>query len=623
MTNHARQLSLFFFFSYLILFSIISLFWPYAKVEGAWPAIYLFLSSAVYALLFLLIPVLVTSLMNFIVIYKNRHVEKLQRLSLNVASIMTSMVFLALYADYEIYTLYEYHFNGFVWNLIITPGGIEALGATLSTKVTIAVEVITIIIMTFGLMWLCGYIASRTRITLPKHIYIPVLIALLVVGPLEEGVYAYSVYTGKDDIIQVSSVIPFHLKSSAHSFFKKMGVEQGGLKKLRLAQGKINYPLEPIQTEQLASYPNIIMLVAESFRWDLLDPEITPNLWKLSQKSHTFVNHYSGGNRTRMGLLSMFYGVDAPYWYGFQKQKVSPVLMDILREKGYQFDLHTSQSFDYPELRDTVFHNMPESVMEELKEGEPWVRDHKNISHIINNINGRNKGRPFYSFMFFESTHAPYTFPETEVFKRDYLKNMNYADLNLRDNIEQIHNRYINAAHTVDAEVGRLISYLEKNKLLDNTIVLFTGDHGEEFMENGHWGHGHNEMFPEQQIHVPLILSVPGTKPERIRHKTSHIQIPATLMEEIGVTTDSDKYALAGDLSSTLPYLVAGNYNYVAVIDDKHKITFPFTSTDYFHYTVFTRDDQSVNIDEKQKVIKLMQPLIDSMVEDCQRFISD
>ncbi|SFK72927.1 sulfatase-like hydrolase/transferase [Methylophaga sulfidovorans] len=622
MLNYTRQIRLFFTLSYLILFSIICLFWPYARTDGDWLHLYLFISSAIYALLYLLPALLITKLIALIAIFNRKYEKKWLSVSKNIAWILTSVIFLALYADYEIYTLYEYHFNGFVWNLIITPGGIEALGATMSTKVTIALEVIAIIILTLGLMWLCGKLASRNSITVSKRIYITLLVTLLLVAPLEEGVYAYSVYTGKDDLIRVSSVIPFHLKSSAHSFFKKMGVEQSGLKKLRLAQGKINYPLETIQTKQLATYPNIIMLVAESFRWDLLDPEITPNLWKFSQKSLTFDNHYSGGNRTRMGLLSMFYGVDAPYWYGFQQQKISPVLMNVLRDKGYQFDLHTSQSFDYPELRDTVFHNMPESVMEELKEGEPWARDHENISHIINNINGRNKSQPYYSFMFFESTHAPYAFPESMAIRKDYLKDMNYADLNLRDNIQQIHNRYINAAHTVDAEVGRLLNYLEENKLLDNTIVLFTGDHGEEFMENGHWGHGHNEMFPEQQIHVPLILSIPGTKPEHIQHKTSHIQIPATLMEKLDVTTDSDKYALAGDLNSTLPYLVAGNYNYLSVIDDKHKITFPFTSTDYFHYTVFTRDDKSVNADEKQKVIKQMQPLIDAVAEDCQRFIS-
>ena len=622
MLNHARQLRLFFVVSYLILFSITCLFWPYAKTDSNWLNSYLFFSSAIYAFLYLLPALVITKLIDLVAFFNNRYEKKWLLVSRQVAWILTSVIFLALYADYEIYTLYEYHFNGFVWNLIITPGGIDALGATISTKVTIATEVIAIIVFTYLLKWLSGKLAYRTHFTVSRRVYISALAILLLLAPLEESVYAYSIYTGKDDFIQVSSVIPFHLKSSAHSFFKNMGIEQGGLKKLRLAHGKIHYPLETIATEQLATYPNIIMLVAESFRWDLLDPEITPNLWKLSQKSLTFDNHYSGGNRTRMGLLSMFYGIDAPYWYGFQQQKISPVLLNVLRDKGYQFDLHTSQSFDYPELRDTVFHNMPESVMEELKDGEPWARDHQNISHVISNIDTRVKNKPFYSFMFFESTHAPYAFPESMAIRKDYLKDMNYADLNLRDNIEQIHNRYINAAHTIDAEVGRLLNYLEENKLLDNTIILFTGDHGEEFMENGHWGHGHNEMFPEQQIHVPLILSIPGTKPEHIRHTTSHIQIPATLMEKLGVTTNADKYALADDLNSILPYLVVGNYNYLSVIDNNHKITFPFTSTDYFHYTVFTRDDQSVNADEKQEVIKQIQPLIDDVTKDCQRFVS-
>ena len=46
-----------------------------------------------------------------------------------------------IFADMQLFMLYEYHFNGFVWNLITTPGGIAALGATDSVMVRIAGQV--------------------------------------------------------------------------------------------------------------------------------------------------------------------------------------------------------------------------------------------------------------------------------------------------------------------------------------------------------------------------------------------------------------------------------------------------------------------------------------------------
>ena len=184
----------------------------------------------------------------------------------------------------------------------------------------------------------------------------------------------------------------------------------------------------------------------------------------------------------------MFYGIYAPYWYSFERQRIAPALMEFVRAKNYQLALHTSQSFDYPELRHTLFTGIPEQNLQELKSGVPWKRDSQNITDIIGKLEQRDRQRPFFGFMFFESTHAPYTFPEETALLGDYQKDLNYINMNLQENVKQIHARYVNAAHHIDREVGRLIDYLERSGMLGNTIVLFTGDHGEEFMEKGSLG---------------------------------------------------------------------------------------------------------------------------------------
>jgi len=59
-----------------------------------------------------------------------------------------------------------------------------------------------------------------------------------------------------------------------------------------------------------------------------------------------------------------------------------------------------------------------------------------------------------------------------------------------------------------DAHFGRLIEWLKAEGLYDNTLIVFTGDHGEEFHEHGGWWHG--TTLYEEQVRVPLIIKFPG-----------------------------------------------------------------------------------------------------------------
>ena len=71
----------------------------------------------------------------------------------------------------------------------------------------------------------------------------------------------------------------------------------------------------------------------------------------------------------------------------------------------------------------------------------------------------------------------------------------------LAPRIDALLNRYTNAAHWIDYQIGRVLDEIEAQGLLENTVVIVTDDHGEEFMEKGAWGH--NSGFVEEQIHAP------------------------------------------------------------------------------------------------------------------------
>ena len=66
---------------------------------------------------------------------------------------------------------------------------------------------------------------------------------------------------------------------------------------------------------------------------------------------------------------------------------------------------------------------------------------------------------------------------------------------------------YYGAVSYIDHQVGRLVNLLEELSLRENTVIIFTSDHGEFLGERGLWFKRH---FYEPAATVPLIISVPG-----------------------------------------------------------------------------------------------------------------
>jgi membrane-anchored protein YejM (alkaline phosphatase superfamily) len=122
------------------------------------------------------------------------------------------------------------------------------------------------------------------------------------------------------------------------------------------------------------------------------------------------------------------------------------------------------------------------------------------------------------TYMFFEGTHANYTFPPESVIARPYLEDFNYLSADFAQQMVPIKNRYINAAHHVDQQIGRIIAHLRTRKLLDDTIVIVLGDHGEEFMERGNAGGTRRTSIAFRPARW-RVLWVPGERAPDQRHQ--------------------------------------------------------------------------------------------------------
>ncbi len=87
-----------------------------------------------------------------------------------------------------------------------------------------------------------------------------------------------------------------------------------------------------------------------------------------------------------------------------------------------------------------------------------------------------------------------------------------------------------------DHYLGEFLERLERLGVADDTLIVVTADHGEEFQEHGSWGHGHS-IFQEL-LGVPLVFAMPGRLPQgrRVTHTVSTLNIGQTVLDLTGVS---------------------------------------------------------------------------------------
>lgn len=501
-----------------------------------------------------------------------------------LAVLSASALVLLLFADRRTYQIFGFHLNGFVWNLLTTPGGIASMGAGRETA-AIAGGLAGAVLLVESLLFLALHRAASLRHRLrPLHaprcvVALASALALLTLG---EGLaYGWSDLHGYGSVLREATAFPIYVPVRFKHVAKALGYDpprSHGLE-VDLDDSALDYPLAPIHGSTPQPAYNVLWLCAESLRADMLDPEIMPATWALAQRSARFQEHVSGGNGTRMGVFSMFYGLPGSYWFSFLSEGRGPVLVDRLLELNYQVEAFTSDDFSYPEFSKTVWSRVAPEHLHELntESRETWERDRENTRQIERFILERDRDRPFFVFSFFESPHARYDFPPESVIREPYLTDFNYVSSDLERDVGLIKNRYVNSVHHLDSQYAQLFAFLEAQGLSDTTVVIVTGDHGEEFMEHGRWGH--NSAVSEPQIRVPLVIHLPGRAPEVVTRLSSHLDLPATLLKLLAVTNPPEQFSEGIDLfgGQQRTEAILADWDGVTYLDDEVKLRFPLT----------------------------------------------
>ena len=612
-------LKAYFIITYIVVLWLVSDSIPISTIyQEGWLAFgFMVIAFLLYGLYYLLPAIAITALVRFA---SQRFADNSKKPTYITAIITGAITTLLLYANAKIFSLYGMFFNGFILNLVMTPGGIESLGGSTASDVGYALIALGFLSLQISILWVAHRFYHKKPTQQLSFKFLP--ISAVIVTIIVHMGFALDSYANNQLNI-VAESIPFYQTVSAKGFFKKLGFTTQRETKLKI-KGKLNYPLNPIQFSKPAKPYNIIWLTSESWRADMLDEKIMPNSWNFAKNAARYTRNYSGGNGTRMGVFSMFTGIPGNYWFSFLETRRGAAIIDVLQHQQYQMSFYTSAKFSYPEFDKTVFAHVPtEQLHDQNKNSTGWENDRDNVTDLLSFIDKRDQGKPFFTFMFFESPHARYYFPPESVIATPYRDDLNYATLSkaaLRDNIVPIKNRYINSVHHLDMQFGRIFDYLKANQLLDNTIVILNGDHGEEFMEHGFWGH--NSTFVDQQVLTPLVIYTPEMKPLVSNQMTSHMDIVPTIMPLLGVKNPSSDYAtgynlLAGE-KRTHTYI--SDWDKVVYVDDDVKITQPVNGKSFALMKASKGNDAPLTDEERKLVLQKKQKAMVQLVQDLGKF---
>jgi arylsulfatase A-like enzyme len=173
----------------------------------------------------------------------------------------------------------------------------------------------------------------------------------------------------------------------------------------------------------------------------------------------------------------------------------------------------------------------------------------------------QQKDRPFFVAVGFFRPHAPFTAPKDPYFgyypkdempvvqgvKEDQAdipapalaSRRPQEDAMSDDQRRQVRQAYYASISFMDAQVGRVVAALDRLGLAQNTIIVFTSDHGYHMGEHGLWK---KQTLFEESARVPLLIVAPGVSARGAVAKTpvSHIDLYPTLTELAGVTAPAN-----------------------------------------------------------------------------------
>ena len=347
------------------------------------------------------------------------------------------------------------------------------------------------------------------------------------------------------------------------------------------------------------SHPNVILLISDTFRYDnLFDraamPVRTPCLDRFHQRAVSLSRMHTGSFPTIPQRTDLMTGRCGWPWYGWQDFALSGPnrMTQLLKDAGYVtqlicdcphlFNMGFQKVFDaavqtrgqegdkpFLHMNDPVRQTMPPEKTRKgsYLQGRPLVDVHRWTNHwwqgeedrfpprtaklAVRWLEQNYRYNPFFLWVDFFDPHEPWDPPEymvrryaptytgTPMLHPNYGKASDYTRAELRN----LRAHYCAEAELVDRWVGRVLQKVDDLGLWENSIVVFTSDHGMSLGEHTRTGKtnindGDDRFWPmyPEIAHIPFLVAAPGLKGDRtVDTFAQPFDIQPTLLDLAGV----------------------------------------------------------------------------------------
>ncbi len=244
--------------------------------------------------------------------------------------------------------------------------------------------------------------------------------------------------------------------------------------------------------------------------------------------------------------------------WGFDQRAVCDENERLEKNEFYQNckDNGYDHVYDYKGVRGEMYYIPQVSQLPERLHHSAWTAD-----STIKFLKGREEDKPFFAMTSFEKPHPPfeppvpwnklYRGPNMPLPKRpekpeamqtlwnQFQNRYKYRDQGMDDNlIRQMKAYYYAEISFVDYNLGRLLKYMEEDNILDNTLIIYTSDHGEMLGDYNCFG---KRCFLDSAARIPMILQYPGCEEnKKCNTPVSLIDIMPTFLEFAGIPAEED-----------------------------------------------------------------------------------
>jgi arylsulfatase len=377
--------------------------------------------------------------------------------------------------------------------------------------------------------------------------------------------------------------------------FVTRNVQEPGSASSRSGPGGSPRPLRSASSAGAIGVPNVILVTIDTLRADYVHcygnaTMLTPTLDRLASEGVRFSNLIVQQPNTNASHASLFTGL-YPKTHGVRlhmQDRLSPripTMARILREHGYQTTgLYSWVSFEpafcgldqgfdryqgFVTNRPIAFSDARLEYLaasyRRLSERLSVVRTSDALLHIRGDVEEDLDGRaditteaalrwlderkpgPFFLWLHYFDPHYPYTPPPPfdSLYYPGYsgpikggwetIKMMRDGDPFTDEDVKQVRALYAGEISFVDQQLGRFVEALRARNLLDTSLLVVTGDHGESLADDGYWLHPANLLDTETR--PPLIMRFPSRLPTGmvVRGPVQEIDLLPTVLDLVGI----------------------------------------------------------------------------------------